>query len=212
MAVRETLSSPLPETSPSGIFDEANVERCDEMTSSGEIEKVGIVGAGLVGSGWAVVFALAGLQVRVFDPDQAIAGKVLDLAGRAMTDMYAVGLATSIDAALARISVCDLMAEAVGDADYVQSAFERVDVKTDLSTSMVLHSVPTQSSEVPALAYPPRSSRNRCATGIGFSSFTPSTLLMSCRWSNWCRHRGPRRTWFQLRVPSWKELDKFQWR
>ena len=107
------------------------------MIPSGEIEKVGIVGAGLVGSGWAVVFALAGLQVRVFDPDQAIAQKVLELAGCAMADMDAVGLATNINAALERISVCDSMAEAVGDADYVQeSAFERVDVKTDVSTQI----------------------------------------------------------------------------
>ena len=64
-----------------------------------------------MGSDGAVVFALAGLQVRVFDQDPAIARKVLDLAGRAMTDMDAVGLATNIDAALARINLCDSMAE-----------------------------------------------------------------------------------------------------
>ena len=101
------------------------------MTPSGEIEKVGIVGAGLVGSGWAVVFALAGLQVRVFDPDQAIAQKVLELAGCAMADMDVVGLATNINAALERISVCDSMAEAVGDADYVQEFSVRAGRRED---------------------------------------------------------------------------------
>jgi L-gulonate 3-dehydrogenase len=30
---------------------------------------VAIVGAGLIGRAWAVVFARAGIDVRVFDPD-----------------------------------------------------------------------------------------------------------------------------------------------
>ncbi|MDF2810650.1 MAG: 3-hydroxyacyl-CoA dehydrogenase [Microvirga sp.] len=107
------------------------------MTGTGSIEKVGIVGAGLVGSGWTVVFALAGLQVRVFDRDPDIRGQVTDFAARTMADMAAVGLASDIDAALARITLCNTMAEAVSDADYVQeSAFERVDVKTEVSAQI----------------------------------------------------------------------------
>lgn len=33
---------------------------------------IGVVGAGLVGSGWAIVFARAGYQVRIFDESESI--------------------------------------------------------------------------------------------------------------------------------------------
>ena len=73
-------------------------------------------------------------------------------------------------------------------------AFERVDVKTEVSTQIGALIRPdaiigSSSSGIPASVFT-KSARHR----IAFSSFTLSTLLTSCRWSNWCRHRGPRRT------------------
>ena len=36
---------------------------------------VGIVGGGLIGRAWANVFARAGWQVRLWDPDRAVAAE-----------------------------------------------------------------------------------------------------------------------------------------
>lgn len=129
------------------------------MSSSSSINTVGIVGAGLVGSSWSVIFALAGLRVRVFDRDAAIRHKALDFAARTMADMAAAGLASDIDVALARITACDTLAEAVSDCDYVQeSAFERVDVKTEVAAEIGALIRPgaivgSSSSGIPASAF-----------------------------------------------------------
>ena len=39
------------------------------------VRTVGIVGAGLVGSAWAIVFARAGVNVRAFDASEDIGGQ-----------------------------------------------------------------------------------------------------------------------------------------
>ena len=53
------------------------------MRQQATIETVAIVGAGLVGSAWSVIFSLAGLQVRVYDADPGMRSKVLDQVSRA---------------------------------------------------------------------------------------------------------------------------------
>ncbi len=94
---------------------------------------IGIVGAGLVGSGWAVVFARAGHEVLVFDPSPEVRARVRPWAQTALAELGAVGLAEDPGAALARIRVVESLAAAVSPADYIQeSVFERVDVKTEV--------------------------------------------------------------------------------
>ena len=100
----------------------------------GTIGNVAIIGAGLVGSGWAIVFARSGATVRVFDSDAAIRASVLDRIRASLEDMRVVGLVDQIDAIMARVSVCDSLAEAVAEADYVQeSVLEVREVKSSVS-------------------------------------------------------------------------------
>lgn len=94
---------------------------------------IGIVGAGLVGSGWAVVFARAGHDVLVFDPAAEVRGRVLPWARAALEEAAGLGLTPDPAAALARIHVVETLPEAVTPADYIQeSVFERVEVKTEV--------------------------------------------------------------------------------
>lgn len=129
------------------------------MEENASIETVGIVGAGLVGSGWSVIFALAGLQVRIFDADPLIRSQALARASTAMNEMAAVGLADETEAAISRITVCDTMADAVVDADYVQeSVFERRDVKAEIASQIGALIRPdavvgSSSSGIPASAF-----------------------------------------------------------
>ena len=53
---------------------------------------IAVVGAGLVGSGWAIVFARAGLLVRVFDENQAIRERLIQELKVNLEDLASYGL------------------------------------------------------------------------------------------------------------------------
>lgn len=92
---------------------------------------IAIVGAGLVGSGWALVFARAGHAVRVFDPSADIRARILPWARESAAELAAAGLIGDAEAVVARIAVFDTLAEAVTGAGYIQeSVFETVETKT----------------------------------------------------------------------------------
>ena len=95
---------------------------------------VAIVGAGLVGSGWAIVYARAGLRVKVFDSNPEITRKAVPLIAGQLAKLHGHGLLADDPAAiLARITPVATLAEAVDGACYVQeSVLERVDVKRQL--------------------------------------------------------------------------------
>ena len=94
-------------------------------------ERIGVIGAGLVGSSWAIVFARAGCEVAIFDAVAGAAHAALGTIGQRLRDLTAAGLlAESADMVLARIRPVATLAEVVAGADYVQeSVFERADVK-----------------------------------------------------------------------------------
>lgn len=123
------------------------------------IRKVAIIGAGLVGSGWAIVFARSGATVRVFDAEASIRTTVLERIRASLAEMRDVGLVDDVDAVTGRIRVVDSLAEAVADADYVQeSVFERIDVKTAISLAIDAAMRPdaiigSSSSGIPASAF-----------------------------------------------------------
>jgi L-gulonate 3-dehydrogenase len=99
-----------------------------------EIRKVAIVGAGLVGSGWAIIFARAGATVRIFDADPEIRSSVIERIAASLAELRDVGLVDDVEGVLSCLHVDDSLAEAVADADYVQeSVLERTDVKTAVS-------------------------------------------------------------------------------
>ena len=108
------------------------------MTAAAIAGKVAIVGTGLVGSGWAIVFARAGLPVALHDAVPGAAERARALIGERLVDLAAAGLIAEEPAAIAaRVSVADGLAAALEGAAYVQeSVFERVDVKTELMSAI----------------------------------------------------------------------------
>ena len=95
-------------------------------------DKVAILGAGLVGSAWAIVFARAGHAVSLYDGDGAQSRQALARVGDNMRELVGFGLLDDADAALARLSIAGNLAEALDGAAYAQeSVFERADVKTE---------------------------------------------------------------------------------
>ncbi|MCE7030161.1 3-hydroxyacyl-CoA dehydrogenase [Jiella avicenniae] len=130
------------------------------------IEKVAIVGSGLVGRGWTIVFARAGIDVGVYDSDVTIRAEAKDRIATSLADMKSAGLIDDVDGILARIHVVDELEGAVAEADYIQeSVLERTDVKTQASLAIdaVMRSdavVGSSSSGIPASAFT-QACRNR---------------------------------------------------
>jgi L-gulonate 3-dehydrogenase len=82
--------------------------------------RVGIVGAGLIGRAWAMVFARAGWEVRLTDPH----GPTLEAAPRlireGLAELASHGLLDDPAAAAHRIGTAASLAEALADVDLVQ--------------------------------------------------------------------------------------------
>jgi carnitine 3-dehydrogenase len=98
-------------------------------------EKVGIVGTGLIGSGWAAFYASQGLAVSLFDADASArqAGRERTLTCLAFLRDHSLLDAEGYDRAVAGVAVTDDLPEAVGGARLVQeSVTERYEVKKDI--------------------------------------------------------------------------------
>ena len=97
-----------------------------------EIQTVGIVGAGLIGRSWANVFARAGWQVRVWDPNPDQRAAAHAQIARSLDDLEAHGLVQDAAAAAARVQVTARLEDAVQAADYIQeSGPEVLEVKRE---------------------------------------------------------------------------------
>jgi L-gulonate 3-dehydrogenase len=81
---------------------------------------VAIVGAGLIGRSWAIVFARAGWQVRVTDPEARTLENASRLIRSGLKELAAHGLVAEPVLAAERVSVVQSLAEAVNGVDLVQ--------------------------------------------------------------------------------------------
>ncbi|MDR5815098.1 3-hydroxyacyl-CoA dehydrogenase [Caballeronia sp. LZ033] len=95
---------------------------------------VAIIGAGLVGAGWAIAFARAGLNVRVYDANPRTADNAIPWAANQLAALHRHGLIDEAPETIAaRLTLADSLAQAIDGAAYVQeSVLERVDVKRQL--------------------------------------------------------------------------------
>jgi len=90
------------------------------------MDTIGIIGAGLIGRAWAIVFARAGHPVRLWDGDaQARDGALAIIAAR-LADLEKFGLMADRQAVLKRITPVDTMAEAVRGAAYIQECLPEI--------------------------------------------------------------------------------------
>src|SRR3546814_2669941 len=66
-----------------GFFTTWIAEECMNR----RFERVAVVGAGLVGAGWAIVFARAGQSVSIYDAQPAIRASVMDWIRDSLNEM-----------------------------------------------------------------------------------------------------------------------------
>lgn len=95
--------------------------------------KIAIVGAGLIGRAWAMVFARAGRKVALYDIDPAAPVAALQTIEANLADLAANGLVSDPAAILGQIEPAERLAEALRDAAYVQeNGPENLEVKRAL--------------------------------------------------------------------------------
>jgi 3-hydroxyacyl-CoA dehydrogenase len=94
---------------------------------------VAVIGAGLVGAGWAIVFARAGLEVRIYDVNPQATEWALTLIAEQLKELKSFGLIDDPVAIAARLRPTHQLAGAVDGAAYAQeSVLERVELKRSL--------------------------------------------------------------------------------
>ena len=120
---------------------------------------IAVVGSGLIGQAWAIVFARGGHQVKMWDGDPKAVQTGISLIAGQVADLKEAGLIDDPQALLARISGCATLEEVLDGAEYVQENLpERVEMKKDIfgrmdkiaSPSCVLAS---STSSIPASAF-----------------------------------------------------------
>jgi 3-hydroxybutyryl-CoA dehydrogenase len=106
-------------------------EASDDLPPVPEIERIGVIGAGQMGTGIAEVAALAGYQVRLLDIEQSRLDEALERIGKHMERAVGKGLLAEADreAALGRIATgtdyamfadCQLVIEAATESEAVK--------------------------------------------------------------------------------------------
>lgn len=86
-----------------------------------------VIGAGVIGSGWAARLRLLGVPVRVFDPSPTASDVLAEVFANASSAWEQLGLDVSN---LGSLTLCDSIAEAVEGVDFVQESVpERLDLK-----------------------------------------------------------------------------------
>ncbi|AEC18923.1 3-hydroxybutyryl-CoA dehydrogenase [Pusillimonas sp. T7-7] len=131
--------------------------------------KVAVIGAGLIGQAWAIVFARGGCQVRLWDGDSAALTRAFKLVEQQIKELENKQLLSDAAGVIARIHTASSLEEALDGAGYVQENLpERLDVKQDIFGAMDRLSPPdtplaSSTSSIPASAFTENlSGRHRC--------------------------------------------------
>ena len=116
-----------------------NTVQSSETEHTGyDVQRAAVIGAGSIGISWAMLFASAGILVRVYESNETARALILAKAKMKLADLNAVGLlAETAEAVMQRITICETLEEALVDVDYVQeSVVEDLNVKRELFAAL----------------------------------------------------------------------------
>lgn len=118
-----------------------------------------VVGSGLIGQAWAIVFARGGCNVKMWDVDPQALAKAHQLVADQIRELESQGLLKDAQAAIARISTVPTLEQALENVDYVQENLpERVELKQEIYARMDACAAPdtilgSSTSSIPASAF-----------------------------------------------------------
>jgi 3-hydroxyacyl-CoA dehydrogenase len=130
---------------------------------------IAVIGAGLIGQAWALVFARAGCDVRMWDVDPAALQKAKVMVGQLARELQQCGLVDDAASLVAHVITYDALKDALHGVDYVQeNAPEILTVKQELYAQLDVLAPPTavicsSTSSIPASAFTETlKTRSRC--------------------------------------------------
>ena len=122
--------------------------------------KVAIVGAGLIGRAWAIVFARSRFEVALWDPAPGACEAARDFVAERLPELHGLGLiADAPEAVAARVRIAPTLADALRDVVHVQeNGPERTAEKAELFAEMDRQAAPevvlaSSTSGIPASAF-----------------------------------------------------------
>ena len=155
---------------------------------------VGVVGTGLIGRSWAIVFARAGHPVYLYDAVPEAAASALALIAGSLEELVTAGLIEEPAARVhARISIATTLGEAVADAELVQeSTLETVEGKRAVFAELDALARPTtilasSTSTIPASVFSaslPGRSRCLVAHPVNPPHLVPLVELAPSSWTD----------------------------
>jgi L-gulonate 3-dehydrogenase len=157
------------------------------------MEKIALVGAGLIGQAWAIVFGRAGSEVMLYDAEPGALKRARDAIAARLQDLAGFGLVDDPHAVLGRIGYVTGLAEALDGAAYVQeSTPERVERKREVFSELDRLAAPeailaSSTSGIPASALTEHvAGRQRClvAHPINPPYVTPLVELCPAPWTD----------------------------
>ena len=153
---------------------------------------VAIVGCGLVGRAWAIAFARAETDVRLYDVTPGAAAAAIERTGPLLDDMVAAGLLKTAAPVLERLRPVETLAEALAAAAWVQESVpEDLELKRQVWSELDAKAPPltilasSTSAIVPSLFTDHLKRRGRClvAHPLNPPYLIPAVELVPAPWT-----------------------------
>lgn len=153
--------------------------------------KVALVGTGVIGRAWAVVFARAGHPVALYDSNPAMLAQARDHIAGSLEQFKEAGIVDDPPAVLARITASRSLEQALAGAGYVQeSVVENTAVKRSVFEAMDRAAPPdailaSSASAIPGSEFMDVPGRARClvAHPVSPPSLVPLVELVPTPWT-----------------------------
>lgn len=157
------------------------------------MERIAIIGSGLIGQAWAIVFARAGHTVMMYDASPVTLEQAQSNIASRLDDLVQFNLIEDSEAIIGRIGYAIRISDAVVGADYVQESVpEKVEIKRQVYRELD-HAVGngtvigSSTSGIPASAFTENiACRSRClvAHPINPPYVTPLVELCPAPWTD----------------------------
>jgi L-gulonate 3-dehydrogenase len=155
-------------------------------------ERVAIVGSGLIGRAWAVVFAGGGCDVALYDSGAGVADKARSLVAEGLDELAAHGLVRDAKAAAVRVRAAASLADALDGATFVQeNTPETLETKQEIFAELDRVAAPdavlaSSTSTIVASAFTANlAGRHRClvAHPVNPPHLVPLVELVAAPWT-----------------------------